>query len=479
MIKNFKRSLSFKIFFVTFLLLGVACSGTYLCIIKLLPLTYFNLINNNIVKASVQLVDQLSACNDFSECEDVLKRFSEESDTKYWLENESGEIVYPKETYTETIFSDTTITFDKNNTAPVDTIPSSEKTTNYYPVTLKNGDTYMLVIQVDLLVIQQTTEVLRIIFPYVVLMILLLSLLCSWFYAKYITRPIVQLSLISKQMAELDFSGKCNEEREDELGCLARNLNSLSNALSTALSELQTANRQLRTDMEEEQELERQRVDFFSAASHELKTPLTILKGHLMGMLNNISGYENHMAYMERSLYVVDKMEILVKELLYISRVDNSKNLVYKTADIAELIRVQIAGVTDLLVKKKQNLHVDIPDKMLCEFEQFQMERAIQNILVNAIRYSPNGEQINISLICKHDIIRCEIENTGIYIPDDALIHLFEAFYRVDTSRNRDTGGTGLGLYIVYKVMEMHHAEYGIKNTNNGVLFWFQLPKMH
>ena len=104
------------------------------------------------------------------------------------------------------------------------------------------------------------------------------------------------------------------------------------------------------------------------------------------------------------------------------------------------------------------------------------MERAIQNILVNAIRYSPSGELILISLSEMHGTIRGEIENTGIRVSDDAITHLFEAFYRADISRNRNTGGTGLGLYIVRKVMEMHRAKYGISNTNNGVLFWFELP---
>lgn len=104
------------------------------------------------------------------------------------------------------------------------------------------------------------------------------------------------------------------------------------------------------------------------------------------------------------------------------------------------------------------------------------MERAIQNILVNAIRYSPSNELIYISLSEMHGTIRGEIENTGIQVSDDAIPHLFEAFYRADISRNRKTGRTGLGLYIVRKVMEMHRAKYGILNTNNGVLFWFELP---
>ena len=194
------------------------------------------------------------------------------------------------------------------------------------------------------------------------------------------------------------------------------------------------------------------------------------------GMLNGVSGYENHIEYMERSLAVVDRMEKLVKELLYVSKVEGTQKTEYKTVDFAEILRVQVAAVADLLEEKKQHLEANIPTRLYCEVEQAQMERAIQNILVNAIRYSPSGELIRISLSEMHGTIRGEIENTGVRVPDDAIPHLFEAFYRADTSRNRNTGGTGLGLYIVRKVMEMHRANYGISNINNGVLFWFELP---
>ena len=193
-------------------------------------------------------------------------------------------------------------------------------------------------------------------------------------------------------------------------------------------------------------------------------------------MLNGVSGYENHIEYMERSLAVVDRMEKLVKELLYVSKAEKTQKTEYKTVDFAEILRVQVAAVADLLEEKKQHLEANIPTRLYCEVEQAQMERAIQNILVNAIRYSPSGELIRISLSETHGTIRGEIENTGVRVPDDAIPHLFEAFYRADTSRNRNTGGTGLGLYIVRKVMEMHRANYGISNINNGVLFWFELP---
>lgn len=477
MIRSIKRKLSVKIFLITFILLGMACSGTYFCISKLLPTTYTKLINHATDTAAIQLVEQLTDYKNLSECADALSAFSKETNAVFWVEDQNGSVVYPMGTSTETEVTsgDAAITFDED-TPCIDVNSSGKTSTSFYPITLKDGNAYTLAVQVDLFVVQQTTEVLWSIFPYVVLMIFVLSLLCSWIYARYITRPIVRLSKTSEQIALLDFSGQCSMGREDELGCLAQNLNSLSASLSTALNDLQAANEQLKADIEKEQELERQRVEFFSAASHELKTPLTILKGHLAGMLNKVNGYENHTEYMERSLAVVERMEKLVKELLYVSKADGNRRSEYKAVDFAEIVRVQIATVTDLLEEKKQRLEVNIPDRLSCEVEPAQMERAIQNILVNAIRYSSDGEIIRVSLAEVDDTVCCEVENTGVHIPEDALPRLFEAFFRTDTSRNRNTGGTGLGLYIVRKVMEMHHAEYGIKNTKSSVVFWLKMP---
>ncbi|WP_347280582.1 ATP-binding protein [uncultured Phocaeicola sp.] len=129
--------------------------------------------------------------------------------------------------------------------------------------------------------------------------------------------------------------------------------------------------------------------------------------------------------------------------------------------------------MTDLLTAKEQHLDVNISDKFLCELEPLQMERTIQNILVNAVRYSPKGELIRISLSKADNIICCEIENTGVHIDENAIKHFFEPFYRIDTSRDRNTGGTGLGLYIVCKIMEIHHAKYSIRNSKSGVLFYY------
>ena len=226
------------------------------------------------------------------------------------------------------------------------------------------------------------------------------------------------------------------------------------------------------------EELESSKSLYFTNFSHELKTPLTILKGHLSGMLNGVAGYEDHLKYLQRSLTVTEKMETLIKELLYISKMDTSEtSLLLTNTDFAELLRAAIAELTGLISEKKLSLYVDIPDRIGCLLDKAEMERALQNILVNAIRYSPEGERVIVTAKETSSEISCTVENTGVKIPETTIRYLFEPFYRVDNSRNGTTGGTGLGLYIVRGILENHNAEYGINNTEDGVCFWLRLPK--
>lgn len=442
-----------------------------------MPTSYLKTLNQNTEKESLKLIETLSTFDNVSECIETISNFEIEAGVSVWLDDQNGNTVYPQNIIKEgdTVYYDTYVTYDEN----ADDLPFlTERSSQTFTVTLNNGDNYTLIVFTDLFVVQQSTDVLISIFPYVLLMVFGLSLLCSYFYSCFITRPILQLSNISEQIAALDFSGKCDETRNDELGRLAHNLNYLSASLSHSMEELRAANMQLKTDIEKEQEIESQRIDFFAAASHELKTPLTILKGHLSGMLNNVAGYEDHSKYLMRSLTVTEKMETLIRELLYISKMDNNNTaLKRQKINLAELLRTEIAALSDYISEKKLLLDVNVPDKIVCYLEKEEMERAIQNILVNAIRYSPKGERI--SVIAEETIteIRCRIENTGAKIPINSLSRLFEAFYRADNSRNSNTGGTGLGLYIVRGIFERHGAKYGITNTEQGVCFWFKLNK--
>ena len=235
------------------------------------------------------MLDTLSTYDNLDKCIKAICDFEIQTGSTVWLDDEYGNTLYPSNVTTEQdmVAAESYVTFDGSNT-PDENVVSTEKDTKAYQFSLKNGTSYTLVVITDLYVVRQSTEVLLSTFPYVIVMVFILSILCALFYSRFITRPVLKLSATSKQMASLDFSGRCDETRSDELGCLAHNLNYLSESLSRSMDELREANAQLRSDMEKEREMERQRVDFFGAASHELKTPLTILKGHLTSIYAHI-----------------------------------------------------------------------------------------------------------------------------------------------------------------------------------------------
>lgn len=430
LIRKIKTSLTVKLFLLTTILLLFVCLLSVFSMARYIPQTYSNRLSKELQKQANDFVPVLERANSLEECYMLASQFAVQTKATVYIEDENGTILYSSDELQTTTDQDSIATIQESTDTIIVTTDNDELLSEIgYPFTLF-GSEYTLCVQGDTVSINQATEAIWQTIPLVIFGIFLISIVCSGIYSRYIIK-------------------------------------------------LKESNIELKVEISKQRELEQKQREFFSAASHELKTPLTILKGHLTGMLNKVKGYENREVYMERSLAVVEKMETLVKELLYLSKTDESQKSEYKMIDLAELLRVQIADVTELLSEKELSLTVDIPDKLLCEVDSAQMERALQNILINAIRYSPNGEEINISLSNEKNtnIVFCKIENTGVTIPEEGISHLFEAFYRVDASRNRNTGGTGLGLYIVRKIMDLHHAKYGIKNSDRGVLFWFKMPQ--
>lgn len=326
--------------------------------------------------------------------------------------------------------------------------------------------------------VNQSLEILYQILPYILGITVVISVLFGLGGALYVTLPIVRLSQLSKSMAQLDFTSVYQENRTDEIGILGKNLNELSHNLSQTLNKLKDTNKKLKSDIEREREIEKKRIAFFSAVSHELKTPITILKGHLSGMIQGIGEYRNRDYYLKRSQETTEKMEDMVKELLTVSRIEKNDFLMRKT-DVAEQLRQQLADMTELIESKQLALSVDIPEHLDAEVNPEMIEKVFSNLLLNAIRYTPKGDKNQIRIVMKPDSekgkFKFRIENTGVFIPEDALPHVFEAFYRVEQSRNRQTGGSGLGLYIVKMILEQHGAVYSMKNTCVGVCFSFSL----
>lgn len=167
--------------------------------------------------------------------------------------------------------------------------PAAYRATHNYIFTFADtSDVYTLAVAGSAQEVNLLKDTLGGVFIVWIFVILLVAVLASIVYSHYVTRPVLRISNVSKRMAELDFSWRCEENRTDELGTLVHSLNEISQKLSASMTDLKCANEKLQADIERERALEQAQLDFFSAVSHELKTPITVIKGQTEGMILNI-----------------------------------------------------------------------------------------------------------------------------------------------------------------------------------------------
>lgn len=345
---------------------------------------------------------------------------------------------------------------------------------SYYFSFLNDDIRYMLFVNGEAAQIAELQRSFLDLLPILLVIVTIIAFVFAWLYSLIITKPVLHISRISKEMSDMKLDWRLDGQRSDELGILEKSLNTLSQNLLVALSELQNANEQLRADIEYEKKLEQVRIDFFSAVSHELKTPITIIKGQLEGMLLGIGDYKNHQKYLERSLEVVNILETMVQEILIISRLETKTDLKKETFDCVPIIRNYLSETEDAIIRKELQIQDKIPTEALLFGNKMLMEKVFSNLIGNAIKYAPEGGKILIIVKQEQPYFLFSIENTG-NISNEYIPKLFDAFYRIEQSRNRKTGGSGLGLYIVQKILEQHGSTCHVCNTSSGVQFSFEM----
>jgi len=206
--------------------------------------------------------------------------------------------------------------------------------------------------------------------------------------------------------------------------------------------------------------------------SHELKTPITVIRGQLESMIMGVGDFKNYEKYLPQVLAVTEEMENLVKEILAIPKMEAmgiESNMM--EISITDIVKECIQSLEPLADEKQITSHVELGDNVQITAQPQLMKKAISNIISNAIRHSPNGENVIIQLTGKSLIV----ENSGVTIFADDPTNMFTPFYRVDKSRNRSSGGSGLGLYIVKTILDLHHLECRMENGMNSVIFTINL----
>ena len=201
---------------------------------------------------------------------------------------------------------------------------------------------------------------------------------------------------------------------------------------------------------------------------------LTIISGQLEGMIYNIGKYKDRETYLRKSYESTLDLKLLVDEMMQISKNEIlERNLNIIEINLGDLLNELVNRQSYLIEEKNINLTLDVNDNLIIKADKEKIIKVINNLINNAIKYSPQYESIYIRgyKLKTTKRVKFEIENTGVTIDERYLSEVFNPFFRIEKSRNRKTGGSGLGLYIVSQILKSHDFDFNIQNRKNSVVF--------
>lgn len=233
-------------------------------------------------------------------------------------------------------------------------------------------------------------------------------------------------------------------------------------------------------DITEIRRLEQMRRDFVANVSHELKTPLTSIKGFVETLLSGaLDDKENSLQFLRIIQEHADRLDSLINDLLDLSRLESKETkLPTFQVNLKGLADKILAGFKSQIEKKSIVVENNIPYTMQARLNKDRGEQIFTNLIDNAIKFNRDNGSIKVYAEELASNIKITVEDSGIGIPPKDIPRIFERFYRVDKARSRELGGTGLGLSIVKHIVELHGGEVGVESTEGlGSKFWFILSR--
>ena len=354
---------------------------------------------------------------------------------------------------------------------------------SYILLSAKLDNDYLLYIRIPVSSIQESVKISNNFLYLIAGFTILISAVIVNFVSRKFTEPILELNTIAKNMANLDFSHKYRiTDADDEINNLGKSINQMSDKLESTIKQLRNTNIELERDIEEKSKIDEMRKSFISDVSHELKTPIALIQGYSEGLLENVNtDDESRKFYAEVILDETNKMDKLVKQLLELMKLEYGKReFSDKEFNIVELEKEVIRKSKVMLDEKQVEVELLSPDEITVIADDFYIEQVITNYLTNAIKHveERNGKKrivIENSVNVEKNKVRIKVYNTGINIKEEDMTRIWNRFYKIDESRNRADGGTGIGLSFVKAIMTNYKNEYGIVNKDDGVEFYFEL----
>ena len=308
--------------------------------------------------------------------------------------------------------------------------------------------------------------------PYVLAAAIAIGLLSAWGFARRLSRPILALSDAAIRMRRMEPGVASGIRTGDEIGYLSENFDAMYATLLDTITNLQA-------EMELVNRIERSKTEMMQAASHELKTPIAALAGMLDGMIDGVGVYKDRGRYLAECRRQADKLSDLVGEIMEAARADAAKEAASgegpaggaraaqgQGEDVAvDALVEQALRDNDALVRQRGLRVVADIEPTGMKTDGAALARAVGNLIGNAARHTPAGGAVRVAV--RGGVL--EVENDCAHIADDELQKLFEPFYTRSVSRDRADSGTGLGLYIVRRLLERLGIPYDAQSPGDRI----------
>ena len=366
---------------------------------------------------------------------------------------------------------------EKNDNYQVVEFRDSAQQVDYLALWGTVGDSYNIFIRSPLESIQETMVLFYRFLIIVGLGVIAGGILFVWYFSRRLTEPLRELAVLSARMADLDFDAKYTSGGGGEIGALGENFNTMSEKLEATISELKNANFRLQQDIEQKEKIEKMRTDFMGNVSHELKTPIALIQGYAEGLKEGVSNdAQSREFYCDVIMDEASKMNQMVKNLMTLNQLEfGDEDVEFQRFDLTELIRGVLQSMEIMAQQKEARVQFRQREPVYVWADEFKAEQVVRNYVSNAFNHLDGDRVVDVKIIPSGDKVRVTVFNTGIPIPEEDVPHIWEKFYKVDKAHTREYGGNGIGLSIVKAIMDSFHQEYGVKNYDNGVEFWFEL----
>ncbi len=315
---------------------------------------------------------------------------------------------------------------------------------------------------------------------YIYLTALVVIFLWSFRMSNIISKPIQNIELVAREIANLNFNVEAHEYNNRENESLSKSINLISKNLNETLDTINTKNDELTKLYDEQSKQIALKKQLVSSISHELKTPLMIMQVTIQGILDGIITDSEQDQELNNVIEEINKSSVMIQDMLQIYRLDDANSQLDITFfNLSEAVIYFIKDFEKALQTYEFNVVTNIDKEVFIEADCKLIKRVISNFFTNAIKYTPKGERIYLEVSQTEEEAHFELTNYGTSINNEDLENVWLPFYRIEQEdpTKRKTKGSGIGLYLVSEILKAHQADYGMISENNYVKTYFSIKK--